>query len=147
MISGCKHCKFCLDGNYHFCQNGSLRTTIGIGRNGSFARFCVVPMEQVYLIPDSVTLEQGALCEPLSCILRGWDRLQKNNAPRENSKILLLGTGIIGNLWMCLLHYNGFRNVTVCELSEIRRNISAQLVKFSYIDFAARGLNRFACFQ
>ena len=70
-FSGCKTCKVCLDGNYHFCQKGSLRTTIGIGRNGSFAKFCIVPLEQVYLIPDSVTLEQGALCEPLSCILRG----------------------------------------------------------------------------
>lgn len=69
----------------------------------------------------------GALCEPLSCILRGWDRLQKVGAPKENSKILVLGAGIIGNLWMCLLHHKGFRNVIVSELSPIRQKLAIQL--------------------
>ena len=59
--------------------------------------------------------------------IQGWDRLQKNQMPKENSKILLLGTGIIGNLWMSLLHHHGYRNVIVSELSEIRRQISRQL--------------------
>ena len=31
---------------------------------------------QVFLLPDAVSLDIGALCEPLSCILHGWDRLR-----------------------------------------------------------------------
>ena len=30
-------------------------------------------------------------------------------------------SGIIGSLWACLLHYKGYRNVTVSEPSEARR--------------------------
>jgi hypothetical protein len=48
-----------LEGNYHFCQNGALRTTIGINRNGGFARVCSVPLEQVAVLPANVTFEQG----------------------------------------------------------------------------------------
>jgi len=72
-------------------------------------------------------MEQGALCEPLSCILHGWDRLQMVNAPQPDSKIVIMGAGIIGNLWICLLHHYGFRDVIVSEPSPIRRKLAAQL--------------------
>ena len=79
---------------------------------------------QVYALPSNVTDEMGALCEPMSCILHGWKRLQKAANLRADSKILLLGAGIIGNLWMCLLHHFGYRNVIVSEMSPDRRNIA-----------------------
>ena len=63
----------------------------------------------------------------MSCIVRGWDRLQQVNAPKENSKILILGAGIIGNLWMSLLHHKGFRDVIVSELSPIRQQLAKKL--------------------
>ena len=86
-----------------------------------------MPGHQVAVLPDSVTFQQGALCEPLSCVLRGWDRLKSVGAPKESSKILILGAGIIGNLWMSLLHHNGLRDVTVSEPSDNRRQIAARL--------------------
>lgn len=30
-------------------------------------------------------------------------------------KILVIGAGIIGNLWVCALHLQGHKNVTVSE--------------------------------
>ena len=72
----------------------------------------------------------GALCEPLSCILHGWDRLQMVNAPQPDSKIVIMGAGIIGNLWICLLHHYGFRDVIVSEPSPIRRKLAAQLGRY-----------------
>ena len=71
----------------------------------------------------------GALCEPLSCILHGWKRLQMVHAPQPDSKIVIMGAGIIGNLWMCLLHHYGFRDVIVSEPSSIRRQLAEQLGK------------------
>ena len=51
---------------------------------------------QVHVLPMAVSLEQGALCEPLSCILHGWHRLQVGGYVQAQSKILVLGAGIIG---------------------------------------------------
>ncbi len=69
----------------------------------------------------------GALCEPLSCLYHGWNRLQKAGPVQADAKILVLGAGIIGNLWMVLLHHHGYRNVLVSEPSPARRKIAADL--------------------
>ncbi|XP_066274771.1 D-altritol 5-dehydrogenase-like [Branchiostoma lanceolatum] len=116
---GCGNCRECFKAQTNHCQNGGLRTTIGIFQNGGFANFCMVPSEQVHQLPAEVTLPQGALCEPLSCILRGWENL---NNPSLDSRILILGAGIIGVLWSTIFHHKGYRDVTVSEPAEGRRN-------------------------
>ena len=59
-------CNFCLTGKYHFCR-GNI--PIGVKRDGGFARFCIVPMAQVYELPKSVNLKQGRILEACpSCL-------------------------------------------------------------------------------
>lgn len=125
----CHCCQFCTRGQVHFCQDGGCRDASGVFRDGGCAKYCVVPAEQVFLLPPSVSLQTGALCEPLSCILHGWDRLVAASAPQPDFKILVTGAGIIGNLWVTILHYHGVRNVTVSEPAPGRRNITEKLGK------------------
>ena len=94
-----------------------------------FINCFLVPSEQVHELPPNMNLEQGALCEPMSCILHGWKRLQSSGSLKADSKILVLGAGIIGNLWMSLLHHFGHRKVIVSEPSHDRRNIADGLSK------------------
>ena len=85
---------------------------------------------QVHVLPSNMTLAQGALCEPMSCILHGWNRLKATaGSIKSNSKVLILGAGIIGNLWSSLLHHFGVRKVIVSELSLDRRIIAEGLGK------------------
>ena len=86
-----------------------------------------MPAEQVFLLPESVSLETGALCEPLSCLLHGWDRLVAIAPLQPDSRVLVTGGGIIGNLWVSILHYHGVKNVTVSEPAVGRRNITQSL--------------------
>jgi threonine dehydrogenase-like Zn-dependent dehydrogenase len=44
-----------------------------------------------------------------------------------NKKTLIVGSGIIGNLWASILHYKGMRNVVISEASETRRQITEKL--------------------
>jgi threonine dehydrogenase-like Zn-dependent dehydrogenase len=69
----CGHCHYCRIGEVHFCRN---LEAVGVSRNGAWAEYCISPAKQVYSLPEDVSPEWGALCEPLSCILHGWDRLQ-----------------------------------------------------------------------
>ena len=65
------------------------------------------------------------MCEPISCILHGYKRIESKIRP--NKKVLIVGAGIIGNLWATLLHYKGVRNIIVSEFSEARRRITDKL--------------------
>ena len=65
------------------------------------------------------------MCEPISCILHGYKRIESKIRP--NKKVLIVGAGIIGNLWASLLHYKGVRSIIVSEFSEARRRITDKL--------------------
>ncbi|XP_066991012.1 uncharacterized protein [Anabrus simplex] len=122
--SGCGTCKPCTSGNIHFCATGGLDSTIGIHCDGGWAEYCLIPAKQVYKLPSNITLEQAALTEPLSCIAHGWDRIQPVPV---GSRILVMGAGIIGNLWASILHLQGHRNVIVSEPQDRRRELLANL--------------------
>ncbi len=70
--------------------------------------------------------------EPLACIYHGWERMRKFGAPQPDSRIFILGAGIIGNLWTCMFHYHGFKDVTVTEPLDARRDIAKILSERSF---------------
>ena len=135
---GCHKCNHCQNSNPHFCKIGSFNDGFGIVRNGGFSEFAVAPAESIYKIPENFNLEHLSLVEPLSCIVHGWRKLSSGRQILHGTKMLIQGageffvhifvfveikhhSGIIGSLWACLLHYKGYRNVTVSEPSEARR--------------------------
>lgn len=123
--SGCNKCDHCHNANYHFCRAGGINNTIGIFRDGGWATHVVVPESQVYLLSDDIDMRQAVLSEPLSCMAHGWDKLNPVNI---GSKVLVIGAGIIGLLWACLLHVHGLRKtVTISEPQQKRKEIATNL--------------------
>lgn len=79
-------------------------------------------------MPDGVEMHQAVLTEPLSCIAHGWNKI---NPVHVGEKVLVLGAGIIGLLWTCMLHLHGLRKtVTISEPLEKRRSAVTQLGNF-----------------
>ncbi|XP_072757798.1 sorbitol dehydrogenase [Anoplolepis gracilipes] len=123
--SGCNKCDHCHNANYHFCEIGGINNTIGIFRDGGWATHAIVPETQVYLIPDEIEMYHAVLSEPMSCLAHGWDKLNPVNV---GNKVLVIGAGIIGLLWSCLLHLRGHRKtVTISEPQQKRREFAARL--------------------
>nr|CAD7613936.1 unnamed protein product [Timema genevievae] len=122
--SGCNTCTPCRDGKYHFCSVGGISNTIGMWLDGGWAEFCAVPADQIFKLAENITLKQAALVEPLSCVAHGWDRILPIPI---GSNILILGAGIIGNLWASVLHLQGHRRVIVSEPQEARRKLLQKL--------------------
>jgi D-arabinitol dehydrogenase (NADP+) len=84
-------------------------------------------INQVHRLPDDLEMEQAALSEPLSCLAHGWDRI---GPVHVGQRVLVIGAGIIGLLWTCLLHLRGFRKtVVVSETLEGRRQMARKLGK------------------
>nr|XP_033325202.1 D-altritol 5-dehydrogenase-like isoform X1 [Megalopta genalis]XP_033325203.1 D-altritol 5-dehydrogenase-like isoform X2 [Megalopta genalis] len=122
---GCNKCECCHKGTYQFCSTGGLNSTIGIYKDGGWATHALVPDTQVYAVPDDVELHKAALTEPLSCLAHGWDKINPVNV---GLNVLVIGAGIIGLLWTCLLHLRGLRKtVTVSEPHEKRRSMVSKL--------------------
>ncbi len=122
----CGKCHYCRRGKVHFCEN---LEPVGVFRDGAWAQYCTVPAGQVHLLPKEIALEWGALGEPLSCILHGWDRIQPLN---QNIDILIIGSGLVGLLWGLLLRSYGFRQVLVSEPKSSRR-MAAESLNFQTV--------------
>ncbi|CAG5081733.1 Oidioi.mRNA.OKI2018_I69.PAR.g9949.t1.cds [Oikopleura dioica] len=118
---GCHGCNHCRNANPHFCKKGSFNDAFGIFRNGGFADFAVAPEESLYLVPDDFDMSHMSLIEPLSCVVHGWRKLTAGRHLQTGARILVQGAGIIGSLWTCLMHFKGYRHVTVSEPSAERR--------------------------
>lgn len=81
-------------------------------------------------MPEGVELHQAVLTEPLSCIAHGWNIV---NPVHVGDKVLVLGAGIIGLLWTCMLHLHGLRKtVTVSEPQQQRRLAVQRLGNFLF---------------
>jgi len=117
----CNDCDYCKNDQIHFCEN---MKPIGVFKNGGWAQYCCVNVKQVYKLPDDLSLELAALCEPISCILHGYKKVQPLSG---NENILIIGAGLIGLLWGFLLKKFGLLNFVLSEPNLKRRNICENL--------------------
>lgn len=76
----------------------------------------------MHVLPPQISLRHGVLAEPISCILHGLELLKP--LPLD-SKILVNGINQTGSLWLCILHYHGYRRVVACDQSDKRRHLAA----------------------
>lgn len=116
----CGHCFWCQRGENHLCSG---LQALGVTRNGGFAEYCVSPARQAVLLPDNVSIEQGAMGEPLACCLRGADRL----GVRPGETVAILGGGYIGLMLLQLVKASGASTTIVSEPFAPRRAIAKGL--------------------
>ncbi len=95
---------------------------IGIDLPGALAEYVVVPMAFAEKLPPSVDAEAGALIEPLSCAVHGFDL----SDVRPGKTMLIYGGGTIGLLTLALAKQQDMP-VTVVEPHEFRRAKALQM--------------------
>jgi 2-desacetyl-2-hydroxyethyl bacteriochlorophyllide A dehydrogenase len=106
-------CFFCRRGESHLCSGLSA---LGVGRSGGFAELSVVPERYLYQVPDSVSLADAALVEPLACCVRGIDQAQVC----AGDVVVICGAGPIGCLLIQLARLSGAAVIVVSEPSTSR---------------------------
>ena len=70
-VTGCGSCFHCLRGNYNLCQDWHH---LGLTIAGALAEFAVVPASSLLPIPDSLSLDNAALLEPLATVINTLER-------------------------------------------------------------------------
>lgn len=115
----CCACEYCRRGEVHLCIR---RKAIGIDWNGGFEEYLEVPENQLYALADSVPIEYGVFAEPLSCCIRGIDRL----AIESGNRIVVVGLGPIGILLSLFIAKQGANTVIAIEDNPQRREAATQ---------------------
>ncbi|MBY0399333.1 alcohol dehydrogenase catalytic domain-containing protein, partial [Myxococcota bacterium] len=113
-VTACGRCEECARGHLCFCPNWKQHPT------GGFGQYMTIPEREAYVLPPPLTLEDGALVEPLAVGLRGV-RLAEV-AP--GARVLVLGAGPIG---LCAAYWakrRGAAKVVVTAPSDRRRKFA-----------------------
>lgn len=119
----CGYCHFCQKGLYHMCENSR-------GVVKGMADYVCPPQENVYKLPDSLSLLDAALAEPLSCCLHGMDLLDV----KLGETVAVIGMGAIGSIMVQLCKLASAANIIVIETAEEKRSIAFQLGATAFIN-------------
>lgn len=116
-FASCGQCPNCRRGDDHVCQQAAT-TGLGLGANpGGYAESVVVSEEMLVPIPDELSLEDGALVEPLAVGLHG---LNVGEA-RAGDRCVVIGAGPIGVMTAFALRARDIEDVLIVERNERRQ--------------------------
>jgi L-iditol 2-dehydrogenase len=112
----CNRCYYCLH-NLHTVCDTLHKTNID---PGGFAEYIRVPSINVahglYILPESITFEEGVLIEPLACTVRA----QRLAGLSTGNSLLVIGTGVAGLLHIKLARVLGTTLIIAVDLHEYR---------------------------
>lgn len=101
----CGRCLHCRTGNYMFCPE---RRGMGHGTDGGMRPYVTVRPDQLYPLPEHVSLAEGALIEPFASAVHAVEEVGK---PETGDVALVSGPGPIGLMCAQLLEASGASTV------------------------------------
>lgn len=105
----CFECESCKKQNYALCSNYDY---YGSRRDGGMAEYLAVKRFNILVLPDGVSLEAGAMCEPSAVALHAIKKL----GDIKGKKLLISGAGPIGMLAAMWARSNGAEAVYFFDL-------------------------------
>ena len=111
----CGHCEFCLRDNFASCNNRIVQTWKGgdLTHPGAYSEYTTWFPRSIFLLPDSLSLEEAALIEPFTVGLHAVSLADV----QKGDKVLVLGGGIIGLTVAEWVRRYGVAEVTVTEMN------------------------------
>jgi len=109
----CGYCEFCRTGHENLCLNYAA---IGVTTGGAIAQYVAVPVAKAYLLPDTISLREAALIEPVSCAVHGMHSLN----PMSGDTFLIVGAGTMGLLLLQLAVRGGASRVVMVDVNAQR---------------------------
>ncbi len=99
--AACRVCQTCLQGRPTHCPN---RTTLGImGRDGAFADYLSLPIENLHPLPEEISTEQAVFIEPLAAACE----IPQLVTIKPKDRVIIIGDGKLGLLCAQILALSG----------------------------------------
>ncbi|MCD8363089.1 MAG: alcohol dehydrogenase catalytic domain-containing protein [Lachnospiraceae bacterium] len=112
----CGRCYYCETGRRQLCRNA-------VWHMNCMAEYVVWNERQCYKIPESVSMEQACLTEPLTCCIRAMEEA----GVTTGSRVAIFGAGGIGLMMLQLAKLSGAAEVMVIEPIAARRKFAREL--------------------
>ena len=119
-LISCGRCEKCLVGRQQLCVRRKL---LSASLPGSNVEYVKVPARFVYPLPDTVSLEQGALVEPVACAVRAAELA----SVKPSHTVLVTGIGPIGLFIVQALKVHGARRIIAVDLNKDRLEMARRL--------------------
>ena len=115
----CRKCKACAEQRYNHCMN---LLVIGCQTTGAQAEYLIAPADMIFQLPDNITMEQGAMVEPMAVTYHG---MKKGIRPGDN--VVIVGAGGIGILAMQAAFILGAAKVYMADFTQSRLDLAQKL--------------------
>ncbi|KAN0131431.1 xylitol dehydrogenase [Lactarius tabidus] len=115
----CRRCEACKTGRYQLCSGMAFAATPPY--DGTLARYYRLPEDLVYILPESLSLEDGAMMEPLSV---GVHSVFTQAKLQPAQSIAIFGCGPIGLLCMAVAKAIGASRIIAVDIVESRLNFA-----------------------
>ena len=132
----CGSCRECRTGHYNLCRDVVFFATPPV--DGALARYVVIHEEFAFALPDNVSLDAGALCEPLSVGL--W--ACRKAGITVGSRVAVAGAGPIGAAVTLVALAAGAAQVVVSDPVAARRERLLRLGATAVVDTASGSLEK-----
>ena len=122
----CGHCRNCRAGLRHLCRNTE---GVGVTRPGAFAERFVLPAANVFVIPDEVPDDWGAILDPLGNAVHtalSFDLVGED--------VLITGAGPIGCMAAAVCRFVGERYVVVTDVNPYRLGLAERMGATRVVD-------------
>ncbi|KAF9766666.1 hypothetical protein IL306_000883 [Fusarium sp. DS 682] len=120
----CKNCTYCKSGRYNLCRKMKFAADPP-STHGTLSRFFKIPSDFAYKLPDTISLEEAVLVEPLSVAVHGV-RLAD---VRPGQRVIVLGAGAVGYVTAATAWAYGAKQVVITDINATK------------LEFAKRGLH------
>lgn len=117
----CRICEFCKEGKYNLCPDMIFCATPPY--DGNLTRYYRHPADFCYKLPDHVTMEEGALLEPLSVGVHACRRANVG----LGSEVLILGAGPIGLVSLLTAQSLGAAKTVITDIKQDRLDVAKEL--------------------
>ena len=115
----CGVCRNCRAGTQHLCPNTQ---GIGVNRNGAFAEYITMPVQNLWPVPDSIPSDLASFFDPFGnaahCALE-FDIVGED--------VLITGAGPIGIIATGICKHIGARNVVITDINDYRLKLAADM--------------------
>lgn len=126
----CGRCRNCRAGRKQMC----LRTVgIGVNRDGGFADYVVVPASNVWVQPDLIDPELGALFDPFGNAVHTCQQVEMTG-----QDVLITGAGPIGIMCVAIARHAGARHVVITDVQEERLDMARSVGADAVVNITRR---------
>ena len=128
----CGECRNCRAGRRHLCIHTQ---GIGVNRDGAFADYIVMPASNVWVQPDEIDPDLGAIFDPL-----GNATHTALQWPLVGEDVVVTGAGPIGIMAAAIARHAGARYVVVTDVSDYRLGLAKRAGADLVVNTATRSL-------